>query len=102
MSKIPLTERAAGWPTDLLAISPVEAGDRLRCGSGRWLILKALLWIHVHATQGPRRRFDAFVNQDQSQPLLYVASKQGYNFLGGARWALAVDARRVRKDVRGP
>ena len=33
---------------------------------------------------------------------LAAASPQRLQFLGGARQALAVDARRVRKDVRGP
>ena len=38
---------------------------------------------------------------DQSQPLRLRRLNGRLQFLGGTRQALAVDARRVRKDVRG-
>ena len=73
------------------------------------------LWSCVHATQEPRRRVDAVVSvygsasgfseRTNHSPCGCVASTEGYDF-----WEAHVrtlvdarrDARRVRKDVRGP
>ena len=73
------------------------------------------LWSDVHATQGPCRRFDAFVSINHtfmvlhqvlvSRPItaLRLHCLNGrLQFMGGPRQALAADARRVRNDVRGP
>ena len=43
-----------------------------------------------------------FMLEDQSQPLLLPRLNARLHFLGGARQAVAVDARKVRKDVMGP
>ena len=43
-----------------------------------------------------------FRSADQSQPLLLRRLDTRLTFLGGARQALAVDARRVGKHVIGP
>ena len=75
------------------------------------LSLKVELWLDVDTTQWPRSRFDSrnlfwfcvgFTLADQSQPLLLRRPDTRLQFLGGAHQALAVDARRVRKDVMGP
>ena len=52
--------------------------------------LKGSLWSHVHATQGPRRRFDVVVNvygpvlgfseRTNHSPCGCVAPTEGYNF----------------------
>ena len=65
-----------------------------------------------HATQRPRGRFDAGVNlygsasvfseRTNHSPLLLRRLEGRLTFLEGARLALALYARRVRKDVRGP
>ena len=43
-----------------------------------------------------------FSERTNHSPLRLRRLNGGLQFLGGARQALAVDARRVRKDVRGP
>ena len=43
-----------------------------------------------------------FNERTNHSPCSCVASTGRLQFLGGARQALAVDARRVRKDERGP
>ena len=71
---------------------------------------KGLMMVPRHATQRIRRRFDAVVDlygsasgfSDQPQTLRLHRLDERLQFLGGARQALVVDARRVRKDVRGP
>ena len=55
-----------------------------------WHSLEPVLVLHRVLVSGP------------SQPLLLRRLDARLQFLGGARQALAVDARRVRKDVLGP
>ena len=71
------------------------------------LTVKGSLWAHVHATQGPCGRFHVVVNlygpawgfSEWTDPLRLRRLNGRLQFLGGALKALAVDARRVRKDL---
>jgi hypothetical protein len=59
---------------------------------------KAWLWSDVDATQMTTESL-----RRSCEPVLVLRRVYvGLQFLGGARLALAVDVRRVRKDVRGP